>query len=64
MGGYFTFKLDMGLAGLWWGLCTALFLVAAGEVLAILNLNWDEQVIRCQERIEHDNAYEEETCVV
>ncbi|KAI8051287.1 mate-domain-containing protein [Syncephalis plumigaleata] len=64
MGVYFTFQLDMGLAGLWWGLCTALFLVAAGEVWAILTVDWNEQVIRCQERIEHDNIYEEETCVV
>ncbi|RKP24916.1 mate-domain-containing protein [Syncephalis pseudoplumigaleata] len=64
VGIYLTFVLDMGLAGLWWGLCVALFIVAAGEVWAILRLDWDEQVVRCQERIQHEDAYEEETCVV
>ncbi|KAI9596991.1 mate-domain-containing protein [Syncephalis fuscata] len=64
VGLYLTFNMNMGLIGLWWGLCSALFIVAAGEVWAILRLNWSNEVIRCHQRINYDDVYEEETCIV
>ncbi|RKP10297.1 mate-domain-containing protein [Thamnocephalis sphaerospora] len=66
LGLYLTFSLDMGLAGLWWGLCLALFIVAIGEVRVIMRADWQEEVERCATRISGDasaTVYDEEAYI-
>jgi MATE family multidrug resistance protein len=53
---YLAFKCDYGLAGLWWGLCLALFIVAVGEAWTILRVNWPQEVDRCAKRITGNSA--------
>ncbi|KAG2228622.1 hypothetical protein INT48_004443 [Thamnidium elegans] len=50
-GFYLTFKLNWALTGLWTGLTIALFLVAFGEVVFLLNIDWFQEVKRAQLRV-------------
>ncbi|KAI9592465.1 mate-domain-containing protein [Syncephalis fuscata] len=65
LGLYLAFRMHMGLAGLWWGLCSALFIVSIGEVWMILRLDWADEVMRCHQRIDYgDEVDKEETSMV
>ncbi|KAI7890001.1 mate-domain-containing protein [Mucor mucedo] len=61
LGYYLTFVLDWDLAGLWIGLCLALFLVASGEVMYLLCADWNTEVKRTQERVHADEDHLHET---
>ncbi|GAA5804461.1 hypothetical protein HPULCUR_009955 [Helicostylum pulchrum] len=50
-GFYLTFKLNWALTGLWTGLTIALFLVAFGEVVFLLNIDWFQEVKKAQLRV-------------
>ncbi|ORX94021.1 MATE efflux family protein [Basidiobolus meristosporus CBS 931.73] len=60
IGYYLAFVREMGLAGIWWGLLTALVVVSVGQGAAILFTNWTEEVRKCKERVNSDSKIEEE----
>ncbi|KAJ1659933.1 ethionine resistance protein [Dispira simplex] len=51
MGIVLAYPLGLGAAGLWWGLCASLFIVACGQVLATWWSDWDEIVELCQDNM-------------
>lgn len=53
-GFFLTFKMNWALSGLWTGLTVALFLVAFGEVLFLLTIDWFTEVKRAQDRVRTD----------
>ncbi|RKP06353.1 mate-domain-containing protein [Thamnocephalis sphaerospora] len=65
LGIYLAFSRGFGLAGLWWGVCLALFIVTSGEVWIILRIDWYAEVEKCARRIGSDISTairDEETC--
>lgn len=63
LSGYlFTFKLGLGVSGLWWGLTCGLFTAAVFNLILVSRTNWEEQVQKAKERLKLE-AKQEETQV-
>lgn len=60
MGIWLAFRRDMGLHGLWYGLTIALVYGSAVGIWMGLNVDWDREVQKVQQRLEVDKANEEE----
>ncbi|KAI8098368.1 mate-domain-containing protein [Gilbertella persicaria] len=54
LGYYLTFVHDWDLYGLWSGLTLALFLVAIGELVFLLRVDYEEEARKTQERVHSD----------
>lgn len=59
LGIYLAKKAGWGLPGLWIGQCIALYLVGIGEWIIVAFSNWEHQVDKAFERMEHDRKIEE-----
>eukprot|EP01132_Coremiostelium_polycephalum_P007380 gene7380-9065_t len=56
----FTFVLDLGVKGLWWGLCVGLVTICIVLAIYVLRVDWEKEVSRAVERTENDsNAIED-----
>jgi MATE family multidrug resistance protein len=60
LGIWLTFRRDMGLHGLWYGLTLALICVSMVGVWIGLKTDWDQEVQKVQKRLEADKGYEDE----
>jgi multidrug resistance protein, MATE family len=58
LGIYLAKKAGWGLPGLWVGQCIALYLVGIGEWVIVAFSNWDYQVKKAFERMDHDERLE------
>ncbi|KAL8281045.1 hypothetical protein RQP46_006403 [Phenoliferia psychrophenolica] len=56
MGIALAFHTNLGLAGLWIGQCTALFLVGIGEYILVLLTRWDVEVEKSLDRLDHEDT--------
>jgi MATE family multidrug resistance protein len=60
LGIWLTFRHDMGLHGLWYGLTLALIGVSVVGVWIGLKTDWDQEVQKVQKRLEADKGCEDE----
>lgn len=51
---YMAFKRDMGLVGLWFGLCTAVVSCATISFAICLSTDWKLEVQRAGDRLKED----------
>ncbi|KAL7748855.1 ethionine resistance protein [Sorochytrium milnesiophthora] len=52
---FFTFRLELGIAGIWWGLAAALLAALIGQGSYILyGINWDAEVAKARARMLDD----------
>jgi multidrug resistance protein, MATE family len=58
LGIYLAKKAGWGLSGLWVGQCIALYAVGIGEWIIVAFSNWDYQVEKAFERMDHDERLE------
>ena len=58
LGIYLAKKAGWGLPGLWVGQCIALYLVGIGEWIIVAFSNWDHQVKKAFERMDHNERIE------
>ncbi|KAF8508260.1 mate-domain-containing protein [Hysterangium stoloniferum] len=54
LGLYLTFRLNMGLLGMWVGLTAALVYCSAGGFWLYLRTNWDMEVMKVRNRVEKE----------